>query len=227
MRYFKYVISIIFFIGMIIAVFQEPKFLVSLTVIIIIVIAIKLKLKKSTNLNCADLSKVNKANVESYETKIAPPPNTTVDTYLQNGNTLCRADNKPLSDEDVEYLRNKSYQIRLNEINHYCDCIKRLFPQNVDKYKLNELEIKFLSQFYSSIIQSNIKPYLFSQRMSDGTINVQYKGCQVGRIRLQGRKHYMQVLKGTQDPEAIYGTINDFISRIPDWIKYIKYLKRT
>lgn len=64
-------------------------------------------------------------------------------------------------------------------------------------------------------------------RMSNGTLSVYFKGYPVGKIKLQGRKHSMQILKSLYKYDAFEGNINDFIPKIDGWILYInKYIMR-
>ena len=62
-------------------------------------------------------------------------------------------------------------------------------------------------------------------RMSDGTLNFCYDGMQIGRVRLQKRKHTMQILTDT-DPMVIEGELPDFLERLPDWMKYVRAVVR-
>ncbi len=88
-------------------------------------------------------------------------------------------------------------------------------------YIINELEEHFFMAFYDELsVQQNSKINL--QRMSDGTLSVYYNSFPVGKIKLQGRKFYMQILKGVYTSKNIYGTIDDLISHIPDWKRYIR-----
>ena len=48
--------------------------------------------------------------------------------------------------------------------------------------------------------------------MSNGTLNVQYDSCQIGRIKLQGRKHNMQIIYNEDKTEFINGNIDEFIN---------------
>lgn len=93
------------------------------------------------------------------------------------------------------------------------------------EYLVNDLEQRFFEELSSKLsAQENSKIHLI--RMSDGTLSVQYCGCPVGKIKLQGRKHRMQVLKNLYDVDSIEGTYDDFIIQIDSWASYIrKYLK--
>ena len=58
--------------------------------------------------------------------------------------------------------------------------------------------------------------------MSDGTLFAYFNSFPVGKVNLQGRKFHMQILKGIYSSKSIYGTLDDFISHIPDWERYIR-----
>lgn len=85
---------------------------------------------------------------------------------------------------------------------------------------LNEQEQIFFDALMDALKDFNgvIRP----ERMSNKSINVKYNGCQIGRIKLTGRKHWMQILKNQYDAESIEGELDDFIQHIPEWVRYIK-----
>lgn len=96
---------------------------------------------------------------------------------------------------------------------------KNIYPKYVSD--MNELEKHFFTTFYNNL-PNEIKELIKLTRLSDGTINVEYKTYPIGKIKLYGRKHYMQILKSLYKVEVIH---EDFENHIDDWIKYIyKYL---
>lgn len=88
-----------------------------------------------------------------------------------------------------------------------------------NKYKINSDEELFFNSVYDEI-----GDYIKLQRMSDGTLSVYYYTYPIGKIKLQGRKHKMQILKGLYGVKWIDGDINDFIPHIIDWKKYIEWV---
>ena len=78
------------------------------------------------------------------------------------------------------------------------------------KFTINEQE----EQFFNANI--------LLERMSNGCISVSYATYPVGKIKLQGRKHWMQILKGLYTIKTIDGEVEDFIKHISDWEKYIR-----
>lgn len=89
-------------------------------------------------------------------------------------------------------------------------------------YEVNNLETKFFESLHSKLCTENLfyTPSLI--RMTDGTLAVEYGGYPVGKIKLQGRKYWMQVLKNLYDNDIIEGSIDDFIVYQSEWVKYIK-----
>ncbi|MPM38458.1 hypothetical protein SDC9_85087 [bioreactor metagenome] len=124
-------------------------------------------------------------------------------------NKLNNADRQNL-DEEVYTL---NYPIRYNSSD----------PSKL--FNVNNLEKYFFKTLYKNL-DSKENNQINLTRMHDGTLNVCYNSCQVGRIKLQGRKHSMQILYNLNDVECFTGTIDDFIPKIDYWIVYIlRYLK--
>lgn len=90
-------------------------------------------------------------------------------------------------------------------------------------YDVNELENKFFESLFSKI---NSEGFVLV-RMSDGTISVELNTYAVGKIKLQGKKHKMQILKSLYKHDMIEGSIDDFIEHQDEWVKYIrKYITK-
>lgn len=90
-------------------------------------------------------------------------------------------------------------------------------------FDINELEEQFFQELYNKV-PMKMNPLIHLFRMSDGTLSVYYGTYPIGKIKLQGRKHWMQILKGLYTSKSIEGNMNDFVSHIDDWIKYINKL---
>ena len=73
----------------------------------------------------------------------------------------------------------------------------------------NEQEQIFFDKMNEAL--SEIKRSITLNRMSDGTISVYSNTYYVGKIRLTGRSHRMQILKGLQTIKEIDGELDDFI----------------
>lgn len=92
-------------------------------------------------------------------------------------------------------------------------------------YEINESEEKFFNKL-SIILSDSENDKVILHRFSNGSIEPYFNSFPIGKIKLQGRKHYMQIFKSEFKYEIVYGTIDDFIIRIPDIIKYLrKYCK--
>ena len=88
-------------------------------------------------------------------------------------------------------------------------------------FAVNDLEISFFESLYSKLDEKeNSKIHLF--RMANGTLSVEYSGYPIGKIKLQGRKYSMQILKSLYKFEEIEGSLEDFTERINDWVEYIR-----
>lgn len=83
-------------------------------------------------------------------------------------------------------------------------------------FEVNELEENFFDVLYSKLPEKiNTKINLI--RMSTGTLAVECIGFCIGKIKLQGTKHDMQII--TKD--NTYVVYENFIEHIDEWVKYI------
>lgn len=90
------------------------------------------------------------------------------------------------------------------------------------QYQVNEAEQKFFAAFYALLTpkqQQSVKTH----RMSNGALEVIFdRGYYVGKVKLQGRKHWIQVMKNLYDAEVIEGEVDDLIKELPRWIRTMK-----
>ena len=89
----------------------------------------------------------------------------------------------------------------------------------LQKYAVNENEEKFFEIVYSELGEG-----VCLIRLADGTLDVSYSGYPIGKIKLQGRKHSMQILKGKYGVKSIEGTVEDFIPFVLEWKKYADWV---
>lgn len=113
--------------------------------------------------------------------------------------------------DKIIYLKN--YQIPISVTNQFDSCSE-----------LTKEEKIFLNFLYSYLLENNFTPNIKYKILSNNTIDVRYNEFQIGRVKLRGRKFKMQLLT-TNNVKWIEGTLEDFINKIPDWLKYIKTLK--
>lgn len=88
------------------------------------------------------------------------------------------------------------------------------------EFTVNELEMEFFNTLYKNLTEqenSNIRLI----RMSNGTLVVEYSGYPIGKIKLQGRKYTMQVIKSLYKFVDYEGNLELFKSKISDWVEYI------
>ena len=88
-------------------------------------------------------------------------------------------------------------------------------------YIINEKEEIFFNTMYEHF-SPDINQRISLTRMSTGSISVYYSSYPIGKIKLQGRKYWMQILKGLHTVKEVEGTVDDFISHISDWERYIR-----
>ncbi len=92
-------------------------------------------------------------------------------------------------------------------------------------YNVNSDEMLFFTTL-ANVIDSKYSPHIRLTRMSNGTLSVYLSSYPIGKIKLQGRKHYMQVHKTLHKTYTVTGEINNFIPEIQNWERYIEqYLK--
>lgn len=162
--------------------------------------------------------------VQDFKNKESKKENS---VYLEDENgTTIRKVNGEIMDNDVQELIKHDFKKRLREVNKKLYSNNDIYPADNGKYKLNHLEQIFLDEFLTQLLVNKIPLFIHTNRMGDGTINVEYKGCQIGRINLQHKQGYMQILKGAYGVKEIDGNVETFIKQIPAWIRYIKYVKR-
>lgn len=90
-------------------------------------------------------------------------------------------------------------------------------------YTINDNELSFFEELSNTLSQSE-NNCIHLVRMNDGTLSVLYQNYPIGKIKMQGRKHWMQILKGLYDTKTINGDYQAFINNIPLWVKYLRWL---
>ena len=101
--------------------------------------------------------------------------------------------------------------------------IRKISGEIDDKY-LQKYKVNASEEHFFDIVYQEIGDGIVLTRLSDGTLDVSYYGYPIGKIKLQGRNHSMQILKGTYNVKSIAGTIDDFIPHITDWKKYASWV---
>lgn len=98
------------------------------------------------------------------------------------------------------------------------------------EYLLTDAEIFFLDALNSS---GRYLTKLFTyERYADGAIGVRYDYAYVGRVKIRGRKYYMQILTDIKErPVQLEGdaspqTVHTFVGHLSDWYGYIRRISR-
>ncbi|MDT2922541.1 hypothetical protein P7H94_11445 [Lactococcus lactis] len=91
--------------------------------------------------------------------------------------------------------------------------------------ELSENEIIFFEQFIKKMTNAGLnQSFLKLNRLSDKTLNVEYIAYQIGRVKLQGRKTRMQILKSDTVKWLENKTLEEYIDLSLNWIYYTKEL---
>lgn len=95
-------------------------------------------------------------------------------------------------------------------------------------FETSDEEDAFFRELVKCAICAKLNPNCFYfEPMSNRSFSVSYSGYPIGRIKLKGRKTYMQVLKGLSGVKEYHDLrLEEYVSYIPDWIKHIKYCLR-
>lgn len=126
--------------------------------------------------------------------------------YVEFDNVIRRVDGQSISNDEVPYLIQVGYERALNRDNTIIN--------------LSEQEELFFVELQKSL--SEINRTITMERLSNGVISVYANSYYVGKIKLTGRKHWMQILRGLTQNKTIYGELDELIQHIPEWIRYIR-----
>lgn len=89
---------------------------------------------------------------------------------------------------------------------------------------LNEDELRFQAELAAQLAPLGCTASTEVNVLSDGVLNYCVNGCQIGRVKLRGRKKKIQLLTdSTCDWEDIQ-TVEDAIAHLPKWVRYAKHL---
>lgn len=169
--------------------------------------------KKIDRVEVFDVLDLVKQSVGSKET-----PNRKLDTIKKHfgiENTGHRA----LSDcESTFEVMKKCLKIRENfELQRQADQLDKLS-------KLNDNEKLFINTLEEKLEDLGVREKLSYNVMSDRTINFQVDNMQIGRVKLNGRKHRMQILDKDNVLWLDIEGVDEALNNIKHWMKYTKYL---
>ena len=101
--------------------------------------------------------------------------------------------------------------------------LRKLSGEIDDKY-LQKYKVNANEEFFFEIVYQEIGEGIILTRLSDGTLDVSYYDYPIGKIKLQGRNHSMQIMKGIYNVKTITGSIDDFVPYIASWKKYAAHV---
>lgn len=86
-------------------------------------------------------------------------------------------------------------------------------------------EDAFFKEVLKQAKKAKLNPSLLSFKpMSDKSFSVNYGSYPIGKIKLNGKGTYMQLLIGLQDVKVLSDlSLKEYMTHIPAWIKHIKY----
>lgn len=93
--------------------------------------------------------------------------------------------------------------------------------QNIE---LNDLEKQFVNTFLEYLKPFNLDTEIKYNRMSSKHLNFKFRGMQIGRIKLNGRKMNIQVLTENDIKWHDITGVDDALKYLDDWIDYLNYL---
>ena len=88
-------------------------------------------------------------------------------------------------------------------------------------FEVNVAEKLFFRTLHSKLTDAENQKIIL-HRFSNGTIEPYFNNYPLGKIKLQGRNHYLQILKSLYKYEVVEGSVNNFISRIDDVVLYLR-----
>ena len=88
------------------------------------------------------------------------------------------------------------------------------------KYDVTPDEERFFSAFSAALRQAKKSEFYNLTRMSDGAISVRSQHGYLGKIRLQGRKTWMQYMTSLYDAEVAENQpLEDYIKLLKYWVR--------
>lgn len=99
--------------------------------------------------------------------------------------------------------------------------VEAWYPADTEKFQRNEAETEFLRQLYVRVKEKGLSPNgMEVHRLSDGTLKFTCEGEELGRVRLQKRKHTMTSWQNGQETE-LEGELPDFLPQLDTWLERI------
>lgn len=95
-------------------------------------------------------------------------------------------------------------------------------------FNTSDEEDLFFRNLVKATIDAKLNPdNFYFEPMSNKSFSIHYLSYPVGKIKLQGKKTWMQILKGLYGVKVVEEpSVGDYINHISEWISYIKYCLR-
>ena len=91
---------------------------------------------------------------------------------------------------------------------------------SAQKYAVTPEEERFFAAFYDALQNSRKSTFFKLTRMADGAISVRNDRAYIGKIKLHGRKTWMQYLTGLYDAEVVENLpLEEYIKLLRYWVK--------
>lgn len=131
-----------------------------------------------------------------------------VDAYINTGSMVYRTDGKKIEDREVPYLVEAGLR----------DVLEHPAGAPADA---TEAELRFLAALEDALRQAHKSTHYTVTRMSNKALTVRSASyVYLGKIKLQGRKTWMQYPKRGGNFDVLEGgTLEDYVALIPRWVK--------
>ena len=112
------------------------------------------------------------------------------------------------------------------------DLVVRILTRSIKRkmglgvpFETTDEEDTFFRELVKQTTGAKLNPLMFYfEPMSNKSFSIQYNSYPIGRIKINGKKSSMQVLKGLNGVKHFENlSLDEYISHIPEWIKHIKY----
>lgn len=109
------------------------------------------------------------------------------------------------------------------------ECYFLLYPIKSHSNKdfiWNKSETLFFNALHSKLTTDENK-HIILHRLSSGAIEPYFKSYPLGKVKLQGKKYYVQVFKSLYKVDVYEGTVEQLIEKVDMTVEYLrKYCKK-
>jgi hypothetical protein len=121
-------------------------------------------------------------------------------------------------------FKKKLNKNRIQEFDYVHLLISRL---NGSKYcQVNANEETFIKAFLERLNEEELNGYIRLERLSNKSISVYYKTYPICKLKLNGKKTWMQILLSLYETKVLENEpVSRYIDGIDEWLSYIKKQK--